>query len=128
MTLTLGALCLAAVAALLNVSVGTNLSAEGLLATLQSATNLQASSEIFFDCMKAIVPFVLLLAIGQRMWAQAIATAMVMGAIVFHSLPPVPAYADQLLPYRLGVFISSPQTLAEAPIDSTGAIRFGRYQ
>ncbi|MAI45854.1 MAG: hypothetical protein CBC34_007850 [Hyphomicrobiaceae bacterium TMED74] len=124
MTLTLGALCLAAVAALLNVSVGTNFSAEVLLATLQSATNLQTSSEICFDCMKAVVPFVLLLAVGQRMWAQ----AMVMGAIVFHSLPPVPAYADQLLPYRLGIFISSPQTLAEAPIDSAGANRFGRYQ
>ena len=81
------------------------------------------SSEICFDCMKAVVPFVLLLAVGQRMWAQ----AMVMGAIVFHSLPPVPAYADQLLPYRLGIFISSPQTLAEAPIDSAGANRFGRY-
>ena len=77
MTLTLGALCLAAVAALLNVSVGTNFSAEVLLATLQSATNLQTSSEIFFDCMKAVVPFVLLFAVGQRMWAQAIATAMV---------------------------------------------------
>ena len=81
------------VAALLNVAVCTNFSAEGFLATLQSSANLQTLSETSFDCMKAVVPLVLLLAVGQRMWAQAI----VIDAIIFHSLPPVPAYADQLL-------------------------------
>ena len=128
MTLTLGALCLAAAAALLNVSIGINLNFEGLIAAVQSASNIQASSQTILDCLKAFFPFVLVLAIGQRMWAQAIATSMVMGAIMFHSLPPVPAYADQLIPYRIGVFTSSPQTVADARVIGVSPRRVGSYQ
>ncbi len=128
MTLALGALCTAAIAALLNVSIGANLSYESLIATLQSTSNLQASMQTLFDCLKALVPFVLLLAIGQRLWMQTIATSMVMGAILFQSLPPVPTYADQLVPYRIGVFASPAQTVADARATIPSPRQFGRYQ
>ena len=128
MTLALGALCTAAIAALLNVSIGSNLHFESLMAAVQSASNLQASAQTLLDCLKALIPFVLLLAIGQRLWTQAIATAMIMGAVLFQSLPPVPAYADQLVPYRIGVFAPSPQTIADARTIRTSAKHIGRYQ
>lgn len=128
MTLTLGAVCLAAIAALLNVSVTSNFNLESIIAAAQSASNVQASSQTIVDCLKALVPFVLLLAIGQRLWAQSIATAMVMGAVLFQSLPPIPAYADQLLPYRIGVFTPAPQTVAQAGSFIAAPAPAGRYQ
>ena len=128
MTLALGALCTAAIAALLNVSVGSHFNYETWIAAAQSASNLQASGQTLADCLKAMVPFVLLLAIGQRLWAQAIATAMIMGALVFQALPPVPAYADQLVPYRIGVFTSSPQTVADLRAGSSVSRQVGLYQ
>ena len=128
MTLALGALCTAAIAALLNVSIGLNFNYESLVATLQSTSSLQVSAQTLLDCLKAMVPFVLLLAIGQRLWTQAIATAMIMGAILFQSLPTIPSYADQLVPYRIGVFTSSPQTVADARHVGAPPRQFGRYQ
>ena len=128
MTLALGALCTAAIAALLNVSIGSNFNYESVVATLQSTSSLQVSVQTLLDCLKALVPFVLLLAIGQRLWTQAIATAMIMGAILFQSLPPIPSYADQLVPYRIGVFTSSPQTVADARTIGTAPRSIGRYQ
>ncbi|MEM9357920.1 MAG: hypothetical protein AAGB04_17085 [Pseudomonadota bacterium] len=129
MTLALGALCTAAIAALLNVSVGSHFNYEAWISAAQSTSNLQASGQTLADCLKAMVPFVLLLAISQRLWAQAIATAMIMGALVFQAMPPVPAYADQLVPYRIGVFTSSPQTVADLRAGGGSTSRhIGRYQ
>ena len=91
----LGALGVAAAGVLLAVSAAMNWSFGYSLGTSEIDKQLLGAASAAADCFKALVPFFLFAALKNRMWSQAIASAVLWSVVTVYSLTSALGFAAE---------------------------------
>ena len=113
----LGVLGVLAAGVLLSVSAAMNWSFGFSLGRTEFDGQIYGSASVAADCMKALVPFFFFAAIRNRMWSQAVASAVVMVVVTAYSLTSALGHAALNRADRSGARIHQAQSYTDLRTD-----------
>jgi len=113
----LGVLGVLAAGVLLAVSAAMNWSFGFSLGRTEFDGQIYGAASVAADCMKALVPFFFFAAIRNRMWSQAIASALVMVVVTAYSLTSALGHAALNRADRSGARIHQAQSYTDLRTD-----------